>query len=354
MGKFLYSVGADIKKNFLFSLVIAIEILALIIVCGYVLQNVDKKSDILDSYDKKYDNAIVFQDSRLLDKLKLYDLKEEDIGCSMDKTTTIGENVTIISKLAADILSIKHSGKWFSNDYQPDYIEAIVSPELKKIYEMDEKYRITFNDGDSKLIKIIGYLDKDNLAINISSLTYESLFGYTQLLLMDHIPLEKPDTIILNTSYDTQYFIDNYNLNGVTLKELYSDYYNINYTAMYFGNYWIAIIIALVVVGIICNSLYRTESAIRRNTVKYIVGQSRLWIILSEITKSLLLFIIPFLIDTVMVAIFHLSLKKNELPFITWEYFGYSTAIVITIYILSTFISIFRIIKANPLKEIRK
>lgn len=52
MGRFLLSIWRDIMSNKIFTAILFIEILALILVSAYVMQNTDVNNELINKYDK--------------------------------------------------------------------------------------------------------------------------------------------------------------------------------------------------------------------------------------------------------------------------------------------------------------
>lgn len=354
MGRFLLSIWRDIKANKLFTAILFIEILVLILVSAYVMQNTDINNELVNKYDKDYNESIIIHE----DKIKDYLGKEgfQNYAISESKSTASGKSVSVINKKASEILMVNHSGSWFGEAGNTDGIEALVSKSLRDTYEKGKTYTVEYSDGSSVDIFVIGYLAEENTVINIADNFYENLFGYAEIMLCDEI---KPETFtgstaILLDGKNPQYYLDNYNLSGRTLKAMYDEFYSFKYVSLYHSAYWVAIIIVLIIGAIMCNSLFMTEKTIRANASKFIVGQSRKSIIAGELTKSGLLYLIPFLIDLIVVAVIEVLNKGIAPPIIGFKNFFLSALMVLGVYLLTIAISTTRILTANPLKELRK
>lgn len=354
MGRFLLSIWRDIKANKLFTAIIFIEILALILVSAYVLQNTDVNNELLNKYDSEYNESIIVTDSKIKDYLG----KEgfQNYAISDSESTSDGKLISVINKRASEILKVNHSGSWFGEAGAVNGIEALVSKSLRRKYEKGKTYNVEYSDGSSVNIFVIGYLAKENTVISINGGFYENLFGYADIMLCDEI---NPETFtgrsaILLDGKKPQFYLDNYSLSALTLKSAYDEFYSFIYMSLYHGAYWVAIIIVLIIGAIMCNSLFMTEKAIRANASKFIVGQSRKNIIAGELTKSGLLYLIPFLIDLIIVAVIEALNKGVYPPIIGYKSFFLSALMVLGIYLLTIAISTTRILTAKPLKELRK
>lgn len=354
MGRFLLSIWRDIKANKIFTAILFIEILALILVSAYVMQNTGINNELVNKYNKEYNESIIIQE----DKIKDYLGKEgfQNYAISESRSTTSGVSVSVINKKASEILKVNHSGSWFGESDKTDGVEALVSKSLRDTYEKGKTYTVEYSDGSSVNIHVIGYLAEENIVINIAGNFYENLFGYAEIMLCDEISLDtfSGDTAILLDGKNPQYYLDNYNLSGRTLKAMYDEFYSFKYVSLYHSAYWVAIIIVLIIGAILCNSLFMTEKTIRANASKFIVGQSRKNIIAGEITKSGLLYLIPFIIDLIVVAVIEALNKGIAPPIIGYKSFFLSALMVLGIYLLTIAISTTRILTANPLKELRK
>lgn len=354
MGRFLLSIWRDIMSNKIFTAILFIEILALILVSAYVMQSTDVNNELVNKYNKEYNESIIIQE----DKIKDYLGKEgfRNYAISEYKSTASGKSVSVINKKASEILKVNHSGYWFGKAGAVDGVEALVSKSLRDTYEKGKTYKIEFSDGNSVNIHVIGYLADENTVINIDGSFYENLFGYSEIMLCDEISLDtfSGNTAILLDGKNPQYYLDNYNLSGRTLKSAYDEFYSFTYMSLYHGAYWVAIIIALIIGAIMCNSLFMTEKAIRANASKFIVGQSRKNIIAGELTKSGLLYLIPFLIDLIIVVVVETLNKGTNPPIIGYKSFFLSALMVLGVYLLTIAISTTRILTAKPLKELRK
>lgn len=354
MGRFLLSIWRDIKANKLFTAIIFIEILALILVSAYVMQNTEVNNELVNKYDSEYNESIIVTDSKIKDYLG----KEgfQNYAISESKTTVSGNSVSVINKKASEILKVNHSGKWFGETSAVDGVEALVSKSLRDKYEKGKTYNVEYSDGNSVNIFVIGYLAKENTVISINGGFFESLFDYADIMLCDEI---NPETFtgrsaILLDGKKPQFYLDNFSLSGCTLKSAYDEFYSFTYMSLYHGAYWVAIIIALIIGAILCNSLFMTEKAIRANASKFIVGQSRKSIIAGELTKSGLLYLIPFLIDLIIVAVIEALNEGIRPPIIGYKSFFLSALMVLGVYLLTIAISTTRILTAKPLKELRK
>lgn len=354
MGRFLLSIWRDIMSNKIFTAILFIEILALILVSAYVMQNTDINNELINKYDKDYNESIIIQE----DKIKDYLGKEgfQSYAISEYKSTASGKSVSVINKKASEILKVNHSGSWFGKAGAVDGVEALVSKSLRDTYEKGKTYKLEYSDGNSVNIHVIGYLADENTVININSNLYENLFGYAEIMLCDEISLDTftGSAAILLDGKKPQFYLDNYSLSGLTLKSAYDEFYSFIYMSLYYGSYWVAIIIMLIIGAIMCNSLFMTEKAIRANASKFIVGQSRKNIIAGELTKSGLLYLIPFLIDLIIVVVIEALNKGIRPPFIGYKSFFLSALMVLGVYLLTIAISTTRILTANPLKELRK
>lgn len=354
MGRFLLSIWRDIKANKLFTAILFIEILALILVSAYVMQNTDVNNEILNKYDKDYNESIIVTDLNVKDYLG----KEgfQNYAISESKTTVSGNSVSVINKNASEIFKVNHSGSWFGKNEKTDGVEALVDKSLRDTYEKGKTYNVEYSDGSSVNMFVIGYLAEENTVISINGGFYENLFGYAEIMICDEI---NPKTFagrsaILLDGKKPQFYLDNYSLSGLTLKSAYDEFYSFIYMSLYYGAYWVAIIIVLIIGVIMCNSLFMTEKAIKANASKFIVGQSRKNIIAGELTKSGLLYLIPFVIDLIVVAVIEALNKGIYPPLIGYKSFFLSALMVLGIYILTIAISTTRILTAKPLKELRK
>lgn len=354
MGRFLLSIWRDIMSNKIFTAILFIEILALILVSAYVMQNTDINNELVNIYDKEYNESIIIHE----DKIKDYLGKEgfQNYAISESKSTASGTSVSVINKKASEILKVNHSGNWFGKAGAVDGVEALVSKSLRDTYEKGKTYSVEYSDGSSVNMYVIGYLAEENTVINIAGSFYENLFGYAEIMLCDEISLDtfSGNTAILLDGKNPQYYLDNYNLSGRTLKAMYDEFYSFTYVSLYHSAYWVAIIITLIIGAIMCNSLFMTEKTIRANASKFIVGQSRKNIIAGEITKSGLLYLIPFTIDFIVVAVIEALNKGINPPIIGYKSFFLSALMVLGIYLLTIAISTTRILTAKPLKELRK
>lgn len=354
MGRFLLSIWRDIMSNKLFTAILFIEILVLILVSAYVMQNTDINNELVNKYDKDYNESIIIRE----DKIKDYLGKEgfQNYAISESKSTASGKSVSVINKRASEILMVNHSGSWFGKAGNTSGIEALVSKSLRDTYEKGKTYTVEYSDGSSVNMFVIGYLTEENTVISINGGFYENLFGYAEIMICDEINPETftGNTAILLDGKNPQFYLDNYSLSGLTLKSAYDEFYSFTYMSLYHGAYWVAIIIALIIGAIMCNSLFMTEKAIRANASKFIVGQSRKNIIAGELTKSGLLYLIPFIIDLIAVVVIEALHKGTNPPIIGYKSFFLSALLVLGVYLLTIAISTTRILTAKPLKELRK
>lgn len=354
MGRFLLSIWRDIMSNKLFTAILFIEILVLILVSAYVMQNTDINNELVNKYDKDYNESIIVTDLNVKDYLG----KEgfQNYAISESKSTASGKSVSVINKRASEILKVNHSGSWFGKAGAVDGVEALVAKSLRDTYEKGKNYKVEYSDGEIVNIYVIGYLAEENTVISINGGFYENLFGYAEIMICDEI---NPETFagrsaILLDGKKPQYYLDNYSLSGRTLKSAYDEFYSFKYVSLYHSAYWVAIIIVLIIGAIMCNSLFMTEKTIRANASKFIVGQSRKNIIVGEITKSGLLYLIPFVIDLIVVAVIEALNKGVYPPIISYKSFFLSALMVLGVYILTIAISTIRILTAKPLQELRK
>lgn len=354
MGRFMLSIWRDIKANKLFTAILFIEILALILVSAYVMQNTDVNNELLSKYDSEYNESVIVTDTKIKDYLGKEGFQKYAI--SEIKSTSDDKLISVINKRASEILKVNHSGSWFGEADKTAGVEALVSKSLRDTYEKGKTYTVEYSDGSSVNIFVIGYLANENTVISINGGFFDNLFGYAEIMICDEI---KPETFtgrsaILLDGKNPQFYLDNYSLSGLTLKSAYDEFYSSIYMSLYHGAYWVAIIVVLIIGAIMCNSLFMTEKAIRANASKFIVGQSRKSIIAGELTKSGLLFLIPFFIDLIIVALIAALNKNLTPPIIGFKSFFLSALMMLGVYILTIAISTTRILTAKPLKELRK
>lgn len=214
MGRFLLSIWRDIMSNKIFTAILFIEILALILVSAYVMQNTDINNELVNKYDKEYNESIIVHE----DKIKDYLGKEgfQNYAISESKSTASGTSVSVINKKASEILKVNHSGNWFGKAGAVDGVEALVAKSLRDTYEKGKTYTVEYSDGSSVNMYVIGYLAEENTVINIADNFYENLFGYAEIMLCDEISLDtfSGNTAILLDGKNPQYYLDNYNLLG--------------------------------------------------------------------------------------------------------------------------------------------
>lgn len=152
-----------------------------------------------------------------------------------------------------------------------------------------------------------------------------------------------------------EFYLENENFEVTTLEKSYDVYRSRTYDQRYYLYYIMIVLISLAVVCVVFNSVFKVEKDIKRNMLKYVVGNSNKNIILGEIVKSIGFFVIPLILVIVALPIVGEIMKANSSKNImTWDNLFIASGIVLAIYIFSTFATLMRTILAKPLKELRK
>lgn len=126
--------------------------------------------------------------------------------------------------------NIPHSGDWFSETTHTDYVEALVSKDLKPIYKKNELYPLQGLNGEIKNIKIIGYLGDDNLTINLMINQFSSFFAAHDIMICDELTLEEiannswNKSIFITEQHNIEYFENKFEAKAQTMEKAYKLY----------------------------------------------------------------------------------------------------------------------------------
>ncbi len=353
--RFFYSIYNDLKQRKCFTILVMIELLLIMLVGGIYLQMFKSDEVFLQKYNAEYENAVCVSSDVLSDYIGRDGLEEGTMGASFG--LSYGDTyATVINPKLAEIIEVEHKGKWFSGDTSSEYREAIVSDELKNVYKKNEIYDLEVRGVNSK-IKIIGYLGADSMSIDDFDdvVAYNLLFAYGDMLVCDDIDIvaEEINSVIATTE-NASFYIDNYKLNSKVLGDLYDNYYNSSYNSRYFSYYIMGVLVMLISVTIVSMLVCASEKDIRKNSIKYIVGNNKS-VVLSESVKAGIVFAVPFTLNLFIVSIINIlngdSMYPSILPFGT---FFTTASIALIVYAVSTTIGIIRVLISKPLIILKK
>lgn len=368
---FFYGLWNDLKRNKFFNILMFAEVLILLAVFTLLLGFSDMDAKTLGYYNSKNsDLALVSKNSS---KIEMADYIGQDgfknIGLSCSGSIAVGDLynyraiiIDYVNPALVSFMDVPHRGDWFSGDESGEFKEAIVSLDYKKQYKIGESY--TIEDAyenpsrPTMKIKVIGYLGTDNNSLQASyGGGYEYLYSTDYDMMVcdsSRIDIKEVSRFISNEK-PAQFYDDNKAFEAISLKQSYDTYRDSTKELRYFTNYIISIVVALIVVCIIVNSVFKVEKDIKRNMLKYVVGNSNKNIVLGEIVKSVGLFVIPLILVIIATPIVGAIMKANSSRnIITWENLFISAGIILAIYLFSTLATLLRTILAKPLKELKK
>lgn len=364
MKKFLYSVWNDIKKNKFFNSLLLIEMTVLIFVLSFMLGATDADKSSIRLYDKNNSEiSLVSFSERNNEFLKDYIGKEgfENVAFASfgDYIEKEGSYTCYVNVRATQLFKVPHSGDWFSGEEKQEYKEALAPKNQKSKYKKGQIYK--FDDGSKQeiSIKIIGYLGSEQDVIQIGYTNFVSTFGWADFMICDTSKIDMDSMVgcIATDEKPAQFYEDTYDLDAVNFGESFKEYRANAFPPDYMIFCVLSLIFAITLACIICNSVFKVEHDIKRNMLKFIVGNSNRNIVWGEIIKSAAIFIVPFTINFVLTTFANIAIKATpqpDDPIIFWEWFYKASAIVLGIYIASTIFGLIRTIKAKPLDEIRR
>lgn len=362
-GKAFRIIKSDLGKNKFFTILIMVEITILIIVAASLLMNFDTTKTIEKALRSQYRNALAVEVKDFKEQLKGENI--DNFGMSRAAHYKIdGKEIgaSVINTKMSEYFKVPHSGEWFSGVQSEEYCEAIVSKKLKDKFKKGKIYELSKSNISSERknnIKVIGYLNDDDFVINKSEFfQFDSFFasGRYQMMICDTITHDQVgDTVVFVTdSGDQDYYINNFNARVDTLGNMLDKHKEGTFPLTYFMSVICGIIFALIIVAVLCNSMLKADLEIRRNIVKYLSGCSTKLIAVTEVVKTSILFVVPFLLDVVITAIMISVTKGGSFVIISWSGFAIAAAMVFIAYCVTVTAGLIKVLMAKPLKEMKK
>lgn len=275
-----------------------------------------------------------------------------------DESPTHYQLVFASNKLVSELPSLGYD---FSKTRPKDYKEAYAPISLKDKYKIGKKYEISCYEGDyqyKQSIMILGYCE--NHYYEFGAWRRDSFYNlfWSNFLIFDDIPpLAKVESGLMMSDKTPEHY-NNLGAYAKTVRQVNKESKTSEVIDIFL--YWCICAMVLFIVAVTANYYFAADKMIKRSGVMYTYGGKRSDIILIEILKMLLLFLLAFAIATLTIGIVisettYTDVYTHEIiasNLVDWKTHFTCVGITFAIYIASISLGLIKFIRFEPLKAL--
>ena len=367
----------DVRKNLLFYLLLMAEIFACIVVLALLAEplvlamrekladdrrNYECYSDVLQGSFASEEEFLAYMNGLSFNGEKVVYGLYEDAFLSLDYPVTEKEKAEgmtslglIIDKTAAAHLKLNNvTGSWFSAEYPEGYSEILVNEEFRDRYKIGGIYE----ESELGRVKVIGYLRNGvNFSFIDTGRVSSSMSGYLMCAEV-HPVLPAPDAggestaripMLVFSPLDRGYLSTLPFVRGeIASPERYSGYddvYGTHFNANRDAMFMVVVVDVIFMLSVATNTAINQRKNTKTNACYFLCGATERQIVLFELMKMAMVFLIPFVLILLIAPALAASAK--------FRYFMLAAGIIFLAYLIPQCGKIVSIFTANHLNVLR-